>query len=124
MSQPQSTSVLIRVQARGGKFIGPAINYAQISVLNGAEVLLGPTVASGDSGTVDPQTGDAFPMTASRNVIAVQGSAGGPPAGAYWLLPDNGTAGIIATFPLAAPALLEFRATVLYESVNPIMTST
>jgi hypothetical protein len=93
-------------------------------VLNGGDVLLGPTVAGGDSGTIDPHTGDPFPTIASRNVVAVQGSSGGPPAGAYWLLPDDGTAGVIATFPLAAPALLEFRATVLYESVNAVTTST
>src|SRR5262245_31533179 len=28
MGEPQSTSVLIRVQARGGKFLGPNVEYA------------------------------------------------------------------------------------------------
>src|SRR5687768_6115212 len=105
MAQPQSTSVLIRVQARGGKFLGPAVNYAEISVLNGSEVLIPPTVAKGDSGVVDSTTGAPFPMAASRDVIVAQASPGGPPAGAYWLTSDSGTAGIVATFMLAEPAL-------------------
>ena len=125
MPEPQQTSILIRVQARSGKFLGPNVQYSQITILNGPDVIFGPVIASGGSGTVDPKTGDPFNASWSRDVIAVQASPSGPPAGAYWLEPgDSGAAGVLATFPLAEPALLEFRATALYESVHPVTTST
>ncbi|MCU1349328.1 MAG: hypothetical protein JWO56_2358 [Acidobacteria bacterium] len=129
MGDSQSTSVLIRVQARSGKFVGQNVNYSQISILNGDQVLFGPYTTSGDTGTVDSTPDAPFLPTASRDVIAVQASAGGPPAGAYWLTADSsgtggGTAGVIATFPLADAALLEFRATALFDTANPVTTST
>jgi hypothetical protein len=62
-------------------------------------------------------------MGASRDVIVVQASSGGPPPGAYWLTSDDGTAGIVATFMLAEPALLEFRATALYNTSSPVTAS-
>ena len=111
MPQPQSTSVLIRVQARGGKFLGPKAQTTEISVLNGANFIFGPVVTIGGSGTTDSQTGSTFPAMASRDVIAVESTNGGPPAGAYWLLPDDSPAGVVATFTLDSPSLLEFRAT-------------
>ena len=125
MGEPQSTSVLIRVQARGGKFLGPNVEYAQVTVLRGNDIIFGPVLASGNSGTVDSQTGDPFVPSASRDVIAVQPMSSGPPQGAYWLLPSgSATAGVVATFPLVDPALLEFRATALYDTSNPVTTST
>lgn len=122
MGEPQSTSVLVRVQARGGKFLGPNVGYSTIAVLDGDEVLFGPAVATGDSGTVDPRTGDPIPPSASRDVIAVESSAG-PPAGAYWLVPDATSAGVVATFPLAEPALLEFRASALCGTPSEVTAS-
>jgi len=123
VAEPQQTSVLVRVQARGGKFLGPGVRYSMVTVLNEGEVLFGPAQASGDSGIVDSKTGDPFAAAASRDVIAVQPTASGPPAGAYWLLPDASTAGVVATFPLAEPALLEFRATALYDTASPVSAS-
>jgi hypothetical protein len=120
MTQPQSTTILIRVQARGGKFLGPNAKPTEISVLDGGNVIFGPVLTSGDSGTTDPNTGAPFPPTASRDVIAVAPTDGGPPAGAYWLTPDDSTAGVVATFILDCPSLLEFRAT----TTNGITTST
>jgi hypothetical protein len=39
-------------------------------------------------------------------------------------LPDGiGTAGVVAKFPLAEPALLEFRATALYDTPNAVIAS-
>ncbi len=124
MSTPQQTSVRIRVQARGGKYLGPNVNYAQVSVLNDGNVIFGPALATGNSGTVDSKTGDPFVPSASRDVIALQPTSSGPPSGAYWLLPSgDDTAGVVATFPLAAPALLEFRATALYDTSDPVIAS-
>jgi hypothetical protein len=118
----KSTSVLIRVQARSGKFLGPNAKQTEISVLNGGNVIFGPVVTTGDSGNTDPDVGAPFPPTASRDVIAVAPTDGGPPAGAYWLTADDDpakTAGVKATFMLDCPSLLEFRAT-----TNGITTST
>ena len=112
-----NTSVLIRVQARGGKFLGPGVGYSNVSVWNGGTCLF-EAVAKGDSGTVDPKTGDPFPPAASRNVIAVLGGPPGPPRGAYWLTSDSGTAGVLATFALDEPTLLEFRASAFSDTVT------
>jgi hypothetical protein len=106
----KSTSVLIRVQARGGKFLGPNAKQTEVSVLNGGNLIFGPVVTTGGSGTTDPKTGDPFPPNASRDVIAVAPTQGGPPPGAYWLTPDD-SASVNATFTLESPSLLEFRAT-------------
>jgi hypothetical protein len=124
MELPKHTRVLVRVQARGGKFLGPNVNYAQITVLDGERVVSGPVLASGNSGTVDPKSGDPIAAGASRDVIVVQPTTGGPPAGAYWLLPSpSGAAGAIVGITLMKPALLEFRATALYDTPNPVTAS-
>ena len=124
MAEAQQTSVRVRVQARGGKFLGPGVKYAQVSVLNAGKEIFGPDPGDGDSGVVDAQTGTPIPQGASRNAIVVQPSSAGPPEGAYWLQPDDATAGVVATFPLDAPALLEFRATALWTTDTPVTTST
>jgi hypothetical protein len=126
MTSPNTnTSVLVRVQARGGKYLGPGVKNAMVTVLNGSSVLFGPALAGGGSGTVDTTTGAPIPPAASRDVIVVQPTPSGPPAGAYWLLPSDPppTAGVVAKFHLAAPALLEFRATALYNTPNPVIAS-
>ena len=41
----------------------------------------------------------------------------------YWLLPDAGTASVVAVFTLADPALLEFRATAQAGTSNPVTSS-
>src|SRR5258708_19431865 len=104
MSTPQQTSVRIRVQARGGKYLGPNVNYAQVSVLNDGNVIFGPALATGNSGTVDSKTGDPFVPSASRAVIALQPTSSGPPSGAYWLLPSPyHTAHVLTPLPPAPP---------------------
>jgi hypothetical protein len=124
MDLPTPTRVLVRVQARGGKFLGPNVNYAQVTVLDGGRVVSGPVLASGNSGTVDPKTGDPIASGASRDVIVVQPTTGGPPAGAYWLLPSpSGAAGAIVGVSLTKPTLLEFRATALYDTPSPVTAS-
>jgi hypothetical protein len=124
MELPTPTKVLVRVQARGGKFLGPNVNYAQVTVLDAGKVIYGPVLASGNSGTVDSKTGDPIAPPASRDVIVVQPTHGGPPAGAYWLLPEPaGTAGVVTAFSLKKPTLLEFRATALYDTPSPMTAS-
>src|SRR5260221_6843186 len=103
MSTTPNTSVLVRVQARGGKYLGPGVKNAMVTVLNAGKVIFGPALAGGGSGTVDTTTGSPIPPAASRDVIVVQPTAAGPPAGAYWLLPSESppTAGVVAKVHLA-----------------------
>ena len=124
MAPAQSTSIRIRVQARNGKFLGPNVHFAVVSVLKDGYTLFGPALASGDSGVVDKHVGTPLPEGASRNAIAVQATKSGPPAGAYWLEPDAASAGIVATFDLAEPAQLEFCATALRGTPQAVTTST
>ena len=100
----QSTSILIRVQARGGKFLGPDIGYSFVTVRDVATgALLAQSVAAGDSG----QLGTTFSSSASTNVV-VSGST------VNWLSPTSGspspTAGFLATFDLEQPAMIEITA--------------
>lgn len=124
MVPAQSTSIRIRVQARSGKFLGPNVHYAVVSVLKDGYTLFGPALASGDSGAVDKTASAPLPGGASRNAIAVQATTSGPPAGAYWLAPDADSAGVVATFDLSEPARLEFRATALHGTPQAVTTST
>jgi hypothetical protein len=127
MTIEPETLVLIRVQARGGKYLGPGVQYSQITIWNGDQCIFGPITASGGSGAVNDQANAPFPANSSPNAIVVTGGSPGPPNGAYWLLPDEGsegpTAGIVAKLNLTKPALLEFRATALTGTPNPVTTS-
>ena len=103
---PQATSILIRVQARGGKFLGPDIGYSFVTVRNAATgELLAQSVASGDSG----QIGTDFSSSASTNVIV-----SGLTSTVNWLSATSGspspTAGFLATFDLDQPAMIEIAA--------------
>ena len=115
---PASTQVKVRVQARGGKILGPAATVKQ-PLLSVRNVLTGETLISdapmnnGSSGTVVPVS--MFGNGVSRNAIAVQ-----PPAistttyqmpGPYWLQVPDGQGELVVQLPIVEPSLLEFRAT-------------
>lgn len=127
MTTAIDTFVLIRVQARGGKYLGPSIGYSQISVWNGETAIFGPVLAQGGSGTVDTDGNGPIPANASPDAIVVTSGKPGPPAGAYWLTPDDSgegpTAGVVAKLSLTKPALLEFRAVALFNTPNPVTSS-
>lgn len=100
-----STSILVRVQARGGKFLGPDIGYSYITVRDAASGQpLAQSVAAGDSG----QLGTALVPNVSTGVVLSS------PQTPNWLSSTAGTpsptAGFLATFDLDAPALLEIAA--------------
>jgi hypothetical protein len=112
-----STSVLIRVQARGGKFLGPDIGYALVTVRNVATgAMLAQGIATGDSGNLGN-----YSETASLETV-VTPTMSTPIV--QWLSPDAGTASFTATFDLEAPALVEISAAAMTNGVpNAHVTS-
>jgi len=100
-----STSVLVRVQARGGKFLGPDIGYSYITIRDIASgSLLAQSVAAGDSGQLGPALGAGV----SSGAVIIDSTA------VNWLSVTDGspspTAGFLATFELDTPALIEISA--------------
>src|SRR5262249_50204444 len=93
--------VLVPVQARGGKFLGPDIGSSGVVIRNAVSGrILAHGVASGGSG--DTPT-SSFTAGASRDTIVVQ------PATVNWLSPVTTppTAGFLATLDLDRPTLVE-----------------
>lgn len=103
------TNVLVRVQAKGGKYIGPDAGYALVTVrdaTNGNELAQG--IAAGGSGNLSP----SFSAGASREVIVTTQLTGAQ--NLTWLsaLPVTTppAAGLLVSLNLAAPTLVEFTA--------------
>jgi len=104
-----TTSLLVRVQALGGKFLGPDIGYSLVTirdVFTGNVLAQG--LAEGDSGQL--VTSAAPPAGATTGAI-VTGST------FQWLVPTAGspspTAGLQADFDLDQPMLVEISAETL-----------
>lgn len=112
-----STSVLIRVQAAGGKFLGPDIGYALVTVRNVTTgAILAQGVATGDSGTL----GNFGPGATLETIVTPTMAA---PI-VQWLSPDATTASYTATFDLEAPALVEISAAAMTNGIpNEHVTS-
>jgi len=108
---PSDTAIKIRVQARGGKILGPAVTAPRLTVRNAVtgEVLYDQPMNNGSSGTVEPQA--QFSGDISREIVIVQPTVDSPTPGPYWLLPDANEGQAIARFRLTQPALLVFTAT-------------
>lgn len=108
----QSTSILIRVQARGGKFLGPDIGYSFITVRDVATgAVLAQSIAAGDSGVIGSEL---LPGSSSDVVFTQTVSATGLTTTTNWLSPTAGspspTAGFLATFELNRPSIIEISA--------------
>lgn len=112
---PATARVKVRVQARGGKILGPApvVKQPWLTVRNvqtGATLIQDAPMNNQSSGTVVSE----FTGTASRNAIVVQPPAisrSYPQPGPWWLEPPKGQGELIAELHLDEPSLLEFRAT-------------
>lgn len=107
------TRVLVRVQAKGGKFIGPDGGYALVTlreVVTGE--ILAQRIATGGSGALSA----AFTPGATREVIVTPGT---PSETVQWLSAPAGqsTAGLLATLDLHRPTLVEFSATTLSNGI-------
>jgi hypothetical protein len=108
-----STNVLVRVQAKGGKFLGPDAGYSQVTLTDvGSETVLAQGIAQGGSGTLL----GAFDSAATRQQIVT------PQFGTQttlWLsaTPGQSTAGFSAAIELDAPTMVEFAAEALTDGV-------
>ncbi|HEX2210300.1 MAG TPA: hypothetical protein VHG93_21665 [Longimicrobium sp.] len=107
------TRVLVRVQARGGKFIGPDGGYALVTLREAVSgEILAQRIATGGSG----QLSATFGPGASREVIVTPAT---PVDTVQWLSAPAGqpTAGLLATLDLHRPTLVEFSAETLANGV-------
>lgn len=126
-NQPINTSIRIRVQARGGKYLGPGVKYSQVSVMSGTTCLWSGT-ASGNSGLIDTRPNAGLDPRQSRAIVPVTFNFGvTTPLGGYALLEGSiggeETAGVIATVPISEPQLLEIRVVALQGTPNEVTAS-
>lgn len=108
------TRVLVRVQAKGGKFIGPDGGYALVTLRDAVSgELLAQRLATGGSGALSA----TYTPGATGNAIATPDGDGGQTV--QWLSApaDSGTAGLLATLDLHAPMLVEFSAQTLANGI-------
>lgn len=118
-----NTTILVRVQARGGKFLGPDISFSYVWVKDAAT---GRVLAEGAAGSGEADSGNLCPdaaVTTCPDVLPANGSSTGvvltyadPPvapvvryltANPYQSQQNPGTAGFLASFDLEKPTLLE-----------------
>jgi hypothetical protein len=100
------TSILIRVQARGGKFLGPDIGYSTVTVRNAQT---GQILASGPAGTAGQDSGKlslAVGNSVSSGVVLTY-----PGPQVWYLTATPGTTAFFeARFDIAQPTLVEISA--------------
>lgn len=120
----KNVQIKVRLQARGGKFLGPSVGTPELVVrIPGATAPLftGP-FNNASSGTVI-----ATPATSSsRNSIVVQTppqAEAYPAAGAYALDPPGSDAMILACFDLTEPTPVEFIATAYTKDPEVALTT-
>jgi hypothetical protein len=98
------TNVLVRVQAKGGKFLGPDAGYSLVTISAG-DTILAQGIAEGGSGTLS----GSFSQAATRQAIVTQQFG---TQTVLWLsaTPGEPTAGLTAAIDLAEPTLVTFTA--------------
>ena len=102
-----ATKLLVRVQAKGGKFLADDIGGAEVTIREArtGERLGGGLVQGGDSGSL----GTVYAANASQLAVVTPGSPGKPPT-IRWLVPDSKTSNLTVELPLTRPTLLEVEA--------------
>lgn len=114
------TRVLVRVQAKGGKFIGPDGGYALVTLRDAVSgELLAQRLATGGSGELST----TFTRAATRDSVVTPGDEGDT---VRWLSAPSGsgTAGLLATLDLHNPMLVEFSAQTLTNGIPNGHTAT
>lgn len=94
------TRILVRVQAKGGKYLGDDIGGSWVTVRNSQTgELLASGVTSGDSGSIS----DEYVQSASRRAIVTPGD----PSQIHWVVANPTTSHFSAELALDHPAMLE-----------------
>lgn len=108
MSQAQKTSIMVRVQAKGGKFLADDAGGALVTIRDAATgERLGGGVAQGTGSGNLAQT---YSSAASLAAIVTPPAAAGDSSVVWWLAPDAGTSGLAVDLDLSRPTLLEITA--------------
>lgn len=108
-----NTTVAVRVQACGGKFVGDKMNpRLTVRIVGGGTPVLNQPIPSPNTGTVT----QPFQQSAARDTIVVQGPS--QKAGEWWVVPNPAPGQLTVSFDLAAPSLVEFIATAGPQSVT------
>ncbi|HEV3455974.1 MAG TPA: hypothetical protein VHG32_05405 [Thermoanaerobaculia bacterium] len=107
MPGANKTSILIRVQARGGKFLADDIGGAEVTVRDAqtGEWLGGGLAQGTDSGNL---SGELVPNAAQSAVVTPATAVSQPVI--QWLVPDATTSAITLELPLRRPTLLAIAA--------------
>jgi hypothetical protein len=100
-----STAILVRVQAKGGKFLANDIGGAEVTIRDAqtGTLLGGGIAAGGSSGNLLT----SYQAGVSLNTIVTPAQGPTTPAVVRWLQPDSSTAGLVVSLPIQRPTLLE-----------------
>lgn len=100
-----TTPLMIRVQAKGGKFLADDIGGAEVTVRDArtGQWLGGGRVQGPDSGTLQA----AYAPSASLSAVVTPPLRPGAPSIVQWLVPGPTTSGLTVNLPITHPTLLE-----------------
>lgn len=108
MATASSTSITVRVQAKGGKFLADDIGGSEVTIRDGltGERLGGGLALGTDSGNLS----NLYSSNASLSAIVTPpDSPNGTPT-VWWLSPDTATSGLVMDLDISRPTLLEITA--------------
>jgi hypothetical protein len=108
MATASSTSITVRVQAKGGKFLADDIGGSEVTIRDGmtGERLGGGLALGTDSGNLSTLYSSNASLSA---IVTPPESPGGTPT-VWWLSPDTATSGLVLDLDISRPTLLEITA--------------
>jgi len=108
MTDAAATSILVRVQAKGGKFLANDIGAAEVTIRDAQTgAWLGGGLALGtSSGNLVP----GYAPNASLSTIVTPASEPNGVPQVQWLVPVASTSGLQVSLPITRPTLLEITA--------------
>jgi hypothetical protein len=108
MATASSTSITVRVQAKGGKFLADDIGGSEVTIRDAqtGEWLGGGLALGTDSGNLSPLYSSNASLSA---IVTPPDTPNGTPT-VWWLSPDTATSGLIANLEISRPTLLEITA--------------
>ena len=108
MAASASTSITVRVQAKGGKFLADDIGGSEVTIRNAqtGERLGGGLALGTDSGNLST----TYTSNASLSAIVTPAVPPSTEPIIQWLSPDANTSGLTVDFPISRPTLLAITA--------------